>query len=288
MSLWLKILIALPLGWFAGLILGPHAENLKPVGTMFINLVNMIIVMLVFSSMTVGVTTIHDPKKLGRVGIKTLGLYLVTTLISIGVGLGFALLFEPGAGLHLVRDTESLPTMSQSISLLEGIANIIPVNPLQSLVSGNVLQVIIFSIFLGLSINMAGERGRPLFELLESLAEVMYRLTSIVMQLSPFGVFAITAWVAGKYGLSCLPLAKFIGLYYIACLLYAGVVFSGILKLVGGLNPLPCFRGMIPAIMMALAQGLALPRCQSRCNVHKKIWECQRISSLLFCRWAAL
>lgn len=253
MKLWVKILIALVLGIIAGAILGPYAEYLKPVGQVFLSLINMIIVLLVLSSMTVGITSIHDPQKLGRVGLKTLGVYLCTTAIAIAIGIAFAWTFNPGEGLGLQGPaTLDIPTERPSIG--EMILAIIPTNPVASMVEGNVLQIIVFAIFLGLAINFAGTKGKPLLELLESLADVMYRLTSIIMEFSPIGVFAIMAWVSGSFGLSVLlPLLKFLIIYYVACAVHIGLVFCGLLHFLAKLNPLPFFRGMSDAIMVAFS-----------------------------------
>lgn len=252
MKLWMKILIALILGVGVGLILGPRAEYLKPVGQLFLSLINMIIMLLVLSSMTVGITSIHDPEKLGRVGLKTLFLYLVTTVIAIVIGISFAYLFRPGEGLSLqgvgTVEVQEAPTLAQIF------LSIVPSNPIAALVEGNVLQIIAFSIFLGLAINFAGPRGKPLLTVLESLADVMYRLTAIVMEFSPIGVFALMAWVAGSFGVTALfPLLKFLVLYYLACFLHIGVVFCGMLKGLARVSPLPFFRGMGDAIMMAFS-----------------------------------
>lgn len=261
MKLWLKILIAMLLGIIVGAFLGPKAEYLKWIGQLFLNLISMLIVPLVFASMTVGITSIHDPEKLGRVGLKTLFLYLVTTLIAIGIGIGFAYLFKPGVGLGLqsaaLATTETPPTIGDIL------LSIIPANPILSMAEGNVLQIIVFSIFLGLAINFAGPRGKPLLSVLESLADVMYRLTSIVMAFSPIGVFALMAWVAGTFGVSVLlPLTKFLAIYYLACFLHLGVVFCGILKFLAKVSPWPFFRGMSDAIMVAFStcsSSAALP-----------------------------
>jgi dicarboxylate/amino acid:cation (Na+ or H+) symporter, DAACS family len=256
MKLWMKIFIAIVLGVIAGAILGPIAEHLKPIGDIFLSLINMIIVLLVLSSMTVGITSIHDPQKLGRVGLKTLFLYLTTTVISIAIGLVFAKLFGlgDGLGLHLGESAphvRAVQTGTQSIG--EILRSIIPSNPVASLAQGNVLQIIVFAIFLGISINFAGEKGKPLLEFMESLAEVMYKLTSIVMEFSPVGVFAIMAWVAGSFGLAVLlPLGKFLLTYYLACFVHLLFVFCGILWL-AGLHPLPFFKGMSDAIMVAFS-----------------------------------
>jgi len=252
MKLWMKIFIGLAIGIVVGYFLGDKADYLKPVGTIFINLINMLVVLLVFSSMTVGITSIHDPKKLGRVGLKSLLLYLGTTVISIGIGLFFASYIQPGVGVGLSA-TSSL-TIEEVPKLSAILLDIIPSNPISSLANGHVLQIIIFSLFLGLAINFSGKRGKPLLHLIESIAEVMYKMTSIVMEFAPFGVFAIMAWVSGTYGLAILmPLAKFLMTNYIACLVNVVFVFGFILLVMARLNPFYFFKGMGDAIMFAFS-----------------------------------
>src|ERR1700722_673286 len=130
MKLWVKIFIGLFLGALTGLILGEKAIYLKPLGTLFLNLINMIIVLLILSSMTVGVTNIHDPKKLGRVGGKTLGIYLMTTFIAISTGLILANLFDLGGGLTL-QATDVAPIKTPSFSDI--VLSVIPSNPIAAL-----------------------------------------------------------------------------------------------------------------------------------------------------------
>lgn len=251
MKLWMKILIALILGVITGLTWGPQAEILKPIGTAFLHLISMIIVLLVLASMTVGITSIHDPQKLGRVGLKTLVIYLLTTVAAIGLGILCAEIAQPGEGLGLQASWIAQKVDTPSISAI--LLSIIPKNPVHALAEGNVLQVIVFAIFLGISINFAGEKGKPLLEFLESLADVMYRLTSIVMEFSPIGVFAIMASVTGTFGVAVLiPLMKFLMTYYVACGLHLVLVFCGILWL-ARLNPWHFFRGMSDAIMVAFS-----------------------------------
>ncbi|KAF3361975.1 Proton/sodium-glutamate symport protein [Chlamydiales bacterium STE3] len=253
MKLWIKILIAIALGIFTGIILGPNAEYLKPIGQSFLSLINMIIVLLVLSSMTVGITSIHDPQKLGRVGLKTLLVYLATTIIAIAIGISFGEIFRPGDSLSL-QSTEQITIQTSTPSFAEIFLSVIPSNPIASLAQGNILQVIVFSVFLGISINLSGEKGKPLLKVLESLADVMYRLTSIIMEFSPIGVFAIMAWVSGSFGIMILlPLLKFLVLYYVACALHMLIIFCGGLKLIAKLSPWPFFRGMSDAIMVAFS-----------------------------------
>lgn len=251
MKLWVKIFIGLILGAFTGLILGENAIYLKPLGTIFLNLINMIIVLLILSSMAVGITSIHDPQKLGRVGGKTIGIYLMTTLIAIGTALLLANIFDLGTGLGL-QAKEITPPNPPSLS--EIVLSIIPTNPIASMVNGNILQVIVFAVFLGIAINFSGQKGKPLLHFLESLADVMYRLTSLIMEFSPIGVFGITAWVTGTFGLTLLlPLLKFLSIYYLACLFHLFVIYGALLKGVAQLKLWPFFRGMRDAIMMAFS-----------------------------------
>lgn len=259
MKLWMKILIALVLGVFVGGLIhhyvGPDTPILmmfKTTGDIFLRLISMIIVLLVLSSMTLGITSIHDPQKLGRVGGKTLLLYLSTTIMAILIGYGFAMVFKPGVGMDLVAPTQKV--IEATPSIWEIILSIIPNNPVVSLVEGNILQIIVFSLFLGIAINFAGDKGKPLRNLLESVADVMYRMTSIIMEFSPIGVFAIMTYVIGTFGLAPLwNLSQFLFAYYAACLFHVLVVFCSLLWFVGGLHPWPFFLGMRDAIMMAFS-----------------------------------
>ncbi len=254
MKLWLKMLIALGLGVIAGVIFGPKAEILKPIGTVFLNLLSMIVVLLVFASMTVGVTSIHDPKKLGRVGFKTIGMFIVTTAIAIVIGLCFAHVFNPGKGIGLTYEAGKV-SIDETSELVNLLISIIPSNPISALANnGNILQVIAFSIFLGLGINFAGERGKPLLAAIESLAEVMYKITSMVMHFAPIGVFAIMAWVAGTFGCGILlPLLKFLLAHFIACLVHMVIVFGSILIFMAKVKVRPFIRGMGDAIAFAFS-----------------------------------
>jgi DAACS family dicarboxylate/amino acid:cation (Na+ or H+) symporter len=250
MKLWKKMLIGIVLGIFAGILLGEHAQYLKPVGTIFLGLLNMLVVLLVFSSMTVGVTSINDVRKLGRVGLKTLLLYVGTTSLAIVFGLIAAKLINPGLGIGLNHGEKI--QIDETPEILNIFLNLVPTNPIGSLANGNILQVIIFSIFLGLGINFAGEKGKPIARALESLSEVMFTMTGMVMKLAPYGIFAIMAWVAGTFGVGILyPLLKLIFAHYLTCIFHLVVVFGGILMFMAKVKVMPFFKGMSDAITIA-------------------------------------
>lgn len=252
MVLWFKILLGLVLGACVGAVLGPQAEIFKPIGSIFISLVNMIIVPLVLSSIVIGITSIRDPNKLNRMGLNTLGIYLFSTIIAVVLGISASSIFEPGLGVDL-KIPLSLPH-SEAPSLSHIFLALVPQNPMTALVEGNILQIIVFAVFLGVAINFSGERGEALARIFESLADVMSHLTSIVMEFSPIGAFAIMSWVSGSFGLTVLfPLLKFLAIYYAVCLIHIAVVFCPILRFMAKVSPLPFFKGMANAMMVAFS-----------------------------------
>ncbi len=247
--LWQKILAGLVLGLIVGLVFGPAAAKLKPIGSAFIAGIKMLIVPLVFVSLVCGVTSMRDPAKMGRVGVKTIVLYLCTTAVAIAIGLGLGTVMNMGAGVGMESAKAIAPKAAPSIA--DMLLGLIPTNPIEAMSSGNVLQVIVFAILLGLAINMSGKAGETVRNGFESLAEVIYKLTSIIIWFAPFGVFALMAWTAGTYGLDLLlPLAMVIVAVYLGCLIHAFVVYGGALWAMG-LNPLLFFKGVAEAAAVA-------------------------------------
>lgn len=252
--LWQKILAGLFLGVLVGALMGENASVFKPIGDIFISAIKMLIVPLVFSTLVVGITAMRDPQKMGRIGARTIALYLITTAFAITIGLLAALIFQPGVGLEI--SFESSVEAQQAPSLVEIIVNLVPQNPVSALASGNILQIIVFAIGLGISLMLIGEKGEPTVRVFESFAEAMYKLTGIVMAFAPFGVFGLIAHVAGSYGLEVLlPLAKVIGVAYVASILHVLVVYSGLLVLLGRLNPLRYLQGSIDALVVAYSSA---------------------------------
>jgi len=249
LPLWEKILIGLVAGLVVGLVFGPKAAVIKPIGTAFISGIKMLIVPLVFVSLVCGVASMRDPAKMGRVGVKTIVLYLLTTAVAIVIGLGLAIVMTPGAGVGL--ESAKAVAAKKAPSLVDTLVGLIPTNPVAAMAKGDVLQIIIFALFLGLAINMAGKRGDRIREIFDDIAEVIYKLTAIVISFAPYGVFALMAWTAGTYGIALLlPLAKVIGCVYIGCIIHAVVVYGGAIRLVG-LNPLKFFKGIAEASTVA-------------------------------------
>ncbi|GAB2719434.1 dicarboxylate/amino acid:cation symporter [Halomonas garicola] len=252
--LWQRILAGLFLGIVAGALMGENAGVFKPLGDIFISAIKMLIVPLVFSTLVVGITAMRDPQKMGRIGARTIGLYLLTTAFAIAIGLLASTIFQPGAGVDMSFDK---PMESKDApSLVEILVDLVPQNPIDALAEGNILQIIVFALGLGISLMLIGERGEPVVRLFESFAEAMYKLTEIVMAFAPFGVFGLIAFVAGNYGLEVLlPLAKVIGVAYLASVIHVLVVYSGFLALLGRLNPKRYLSGILDALVVAYSSA---------------------------------
>ncbi len=244
LSLWKKILVGMILGVAVGAIMGPEAAIFKPIGTLFINFIKMLIVPLVFCSLVVGVTSMQDTRKMGRIGLKAVVLYLGTTAVAISIGLGLATILSPGEGLNMVAN-DIAATAKEAPTLVSTLLNMIPKNPIGALAAGNILQIIVFALGLGIALTLCGEKAEPAVKLFESLAEGMYKLTEMVMKLAPYGVFGLMAWVAGKYGLDILlPLAKVIAVVYLGCLIHVLVFYTGLVSILGRLNPARYLKGL--------------------------------------------
>lgn len=244
MELWKKILLGMVLGVFVGSLMGPDAELLKPIGTLFVNAIKMLIVPLVFCSLIVGITSMKDTKKMGRIGLKAVLLYLGTTSVAISIGIVLSIIFAPGEGLNMVASNPDAAA-KEAPSLVQTLLNIIPKNPVGALAAGNILQIIVFAVGLGISLVLIGEKGKPAVKVFEALAEAMYKLTELVMKLAPFGVFGLMAWVAGKYGLDVLlPLVKVIAVVYLCATVHIVVFYSGLVSSLGRLNPVRYLRSL--------------------------------------------
>lgn len=251
MKSWMKILLGLFLGIVAGLTLGEKAEIFEIFGKIFINLLTMIVVLIVFSSLVVGICHINDPKKLGRIGGRTLLFYLSTTMISVVVGIATAYTINPGTGLSL-KVPENSVIADSKITITNLLLNIIPSNPFEAFSSGNILQVMIFAVFLAIAITYTKDKARPLLTFLESVANTMHTLTHFIMLLAPYGVFALMAYTVGSIGLKIVvPLLSFLLCNYIACFIQLFIVLGFCIRGIAKMRLIPFYKGMKDAVVLA-------------------------------------
>lgn len=252
-----KIFIGLIAGVIVGWILGAAGAKgiandvIKPFGTLFINMIKMIIVPLVLSSLVVGAASVGDVKKLGRIGGKTMVYYLLTTAIAITIGLILGNIFKPGANV-IVEAAKKAAEAPKAPGIADVLLGIIPTNPIKALSDGNMLQIIAFAIFLGIGITLVGEKAKPVQNFFEGFAEVMYKITNIVMAYAPIGVFALIVPVVATYGADVLlPLLKVILAVYVGCILHALIVYSSTVYGFAKMSPLKFFKGILPAQVIA-------------------------------------
>ena len=223
---------------------------IKPLGNLFLNLIKMIIVPLVLSSLVVGSASTGDVGKLGRIGIKTLAYYLVTTAIAVVLGLFLANMVNPGLGLSIPVDATA--EAKEVPSVIETFLNIIPTNPIQAMADANMLQIIFFALILGIGITLVGEKAKPFLTFFDSIAEVCYKIVAIIMAFAPIGVFGLITPVVAEHGPSALlPLLKVIITVYLSCFLHAAIVYSGAVYFSAKMSPVTFFKGAAPAMMVA-------------------------------------
>lgn len=262
MKLTVKILVGLFVGLIVGLVLNVTSPTLfdilntivfTPLGQIFLNLIKMLVVPIVFFSIALGVAGLGDPKKLGRIGIKTISFFLVTTAIAITIGISLALVLQPGnIGTFDMSATEFEAKEAPSIS--ETLLNIIPTNPIQAMAEGNMLQIIVFSIFVGFGISMLGKKASSLFTIIEQGNELMMYLVTIVMKLAPYGAFGLIATSVGNQGWDAV---NAMGLYMIVVLLalflHAGITYGSAVYFIGKMNPILFFKKFFPAMSIAFS-----------------------------------
>lgn len=225
------ILIGFVAGIVAGAIFGKPIAVVKPIGTLFINLLKMLVVPLIFSTLAAGVATFSG-EKLGRMIGKTFFWYYFTGILAMVLALVIGYVVQPGVGFPIgeVKKVEVKPTPS----LVDVALAIVPTNVFDSLAKGDALPIIFFAIVLGMAISAAGKAAEPLRDFLSALAEAMYKIVGYVLWVGPFGVFALMAVNVGTYGLSILaPYAMLIFLVYLSCAIMFFGVYPAILRLVG-------------------------------------------------------
>ena len=269
----LKTKMSLPMqmgiGMAAGVLVGILCQNtslgpdlFKPLGDIFIRLIRMVVVPLVFVTLVAGAAGISDTSKLGRVATKTILFYLVTTAVAVAIGLGLANLAQPGVGLNL--STEGLKAkLVTPPALKDTLMNLIPLNPVEAMAKGNMLQVIIFAIIFGFGVSALGEAGRPVHIFFERCGDTMIKVTGFVMLYAPIGVFGLMAYTVTQHGLAVLlPLGKVIALMYVSCLLLIVLVYIPLLHYVVKIPVVRYLKGVLEPLMVAFttcSSAAALP-----------------------------
>jgi Na+/H+-dicarboxylate symporter len=256
-SLPTKIIIGMILGIAAGIVFKEQAASLKPVGTIFIRLISLIVVPLVFVSLFLGTASMGDLKKLGRIGAKTLLYYITTTIIAIIIGLTLVNMVKPGENVKLEAQYQDVTFQQpeKKISIVDNLINIIPTNPVRALVEGNMLQIIFLAILFGIAVTTIPEPKRQtLIHWFDSFNEGIFNVIHMVMKLAPLGVFALIASTIGMFGFDVLvSLLKYGVLVIIGLAIHASVIISIAVKMIGKRSPLKFWSAIRPAMVVAFS-----------------------------------
>lgn len=301
-GLTVKIIIALILGIALGSIFNFYVESkfvgfidqyvFNVIGQIFLNLIFMLVVPVVFVSIVLGVIGVGDPKLLGGIGLKTLVFFLSTTAIAITLAMCLALIVKPGAGHSDLLKSEEVTTYQKKLddqkatgaspinqTFDQTLINFFPKNAIQSMTTGNMLQIITFAIFVGIGIMMVGERGRIVHQFFEQFNEVLMYIISMVMNVfAPIGTFGLVAHAFTGAGFGAI---RQLGLYFIVVLaalfIHFFVVYGGVVKFLAGRSPIEFFKGFFPAITVGFggsSSNAALPvsmECTKKMGVKPEI-----------------
>lgn len=261
-----KIFIALILGCLCGIIMHYFVPEgyvrdtiivngvFYVVGNGFLRLMKMLVVPLVFCSLICGSMAMGDTKSLGKVGIKTLLFYLLTTALAISVALGVANIINPGIGLDTSAIQAQETSVSDSTSVADTLLNIIPENPVASLANGTMLQIIFFALFVGILLAKLGDRANLVSNFVSQCNDIMMEMTSAVMYVAPIGVFCLIAKTFSGIGFSAfVPLLKYMIGVLLALAIQCLVVYQGLLKITTGLNPLVFLKKFFPVMAFAFS-----------------------------------
>ncbi|MCU0917427.1 MAG: dicarboxylate/amino acid:cation symporter [Planctomycetes bacterium] len=244
---------------------------IRPVGTAFIKLISMVVVPLVFVALLVGTASLKDIRSLGRIGIRTLLLYVSMTAIAVTIGLTLANLVEPGKGF--TQETKQqlkqgaaaqadaaiagASAAREKTSVVNLLLNIIPANPVRSLAEGQMLQVIFFAVLMGICLTLIPpERAKPVTAFFEGANEIFVKMVHVIMLIAPYGVFALVAAVVADFGLGIIWLLfKYCLTVLAGLLIYMLVVYSAILKFLARTGVRRFFRGLRPAQLVAFSSS---------------------------------
>jgi len=256
MKLWHKVFIGLILGLLFGVYLPQHVEVVKPIGTVFLRLIKMVIVPLLFFSLLSGITGMRDPSSIGRVARKSVFAYFGTTCFAVVFGLSVAHIMKPGEGV--VLDLGPVPESNfreSGFDIINFLIEIVPSNIFVSFADSNILQVVFFSIFTGVIINTMGSVADPLREFIQSAAKLVLKMIAIIVELSPYAAFALIAWVVGTQGMDVIfSLGKLVVAILVAYV-FQYLIFGLFIIVFCRLSPIPFYKKSIEYQMIALSTG---------------------------------
>ncbi|QWG99982.1 dicarboxylate/amino acid:cation symporter [Bacillus mycoides] len=282
------ILIALFLGLVVGLTLNLAAPSIfeplnqyafNPLGQLFIRLIKMLVVPVVFISIVLGAAGLGDPKQLGRIGLKSISFFLVTTAVAISIAVTFALIIKPGVGGNFKTDGLKYEGAKTETSFVDTLLNIVPDNPAKAMADGNMLQIIAFAALIGLGLAVLGKRVQGVHSLLEQGNELMMYLVNLVMKLAPIGTFGLLASSVGKMGLAGVAaMFKYMIVVMLVLIIHGVFVYGGLLKVLAKESIIRFFKHFGPVMAIGFSTSssnaslpFAMKTAQEKLGVPKAI-----------------
>lgn len=281
LTLFTRIMVGFALGIAAGLLMGGDASRLAFLGTILTRLLTMVVAPLVLGLLVCAAADVKDFKTLGKIGGKTLGIFLGSTAIAVAIGLVISNVFQIGAGFSMSTDVayEAKDVPSVATTLM----NIIPTNPFNSLSTQNLLQIIFFSLLLGFALIKLGDKGAPVLNFFRAWTEAWKEITNLVLEFTPYGVFGLMANIIGQYGLAMLlPYIKTIAACWVTCFLFTIFVQGGLMVgLYGGISPFKFFATMKEAMLFVFATCSSVATIPLNLQCTKKLGVSDRVADFV-------
>lgn len=272
MKLWQQVLVGMVLGIIAGFVLKEDAAVLKPLGTIFMNLIKMVVVPLIFLALVSGITSMDDPSNFTRVGLKGITTYMLTAAFAVVLGIASGILFQPGVGIQIDPATLGAPPAAAQAappSIGQFLMDLIPTNALRAMTEDHFLQVIVFSIFTGITMNILGEKVHHLRILVREAAQVTFKMIESIVRLAPIAAFGFISWMVGTQGMDVIvSLIWLIVAVLVACAVQY-VLFGVLILFMGKVSPLPFYKKII------LTQSIAFATSSSKATLTTAMKELQ-------------
>jgi Na+/H+-dicarboxylate symporter len=257
LKMWQQVIICLILGIITGFALGEEAARFKVLGTIFINLIKMVVVPLVFLALVSGITSMGDGANFKRVGFKGISAYLFTAVFAVVIGLAAGTIFEPGLGLNVnineFAGAGGTVTDAPPMSIKDFLLNLIPTNIFEAFAEGHLLQVIVFSVFFGVTINMMGDKAARPRQTLYDFSQIIFKLIEYIVRLAPLAVFGFMAWSVGTQGAEIIKILAKLCAAVIAACAFQYALFGVMIGIVARVNPFVFYRKLVTTQLMAFS-----------------------------------
>lgn len=278
LKMWQQVVLCLVLGIITGFVLKEDAAGFKVLGSIFIDLIKMVVVPLIFLALVSGITSMGDGANFKRVGLKGIGTYLFTAIFAVIIGLAAGTFFEPGLGLNVNINefvgSSQAPTDVPPLSVKDFILNLISTNIFKSFAEGNLLQVVVFSVLFGTTMNMMGDKAARARQTIYDFSQIIFKMIEYIVRLAPPAVFGFMAWSVGTQGVEIIKILAKLCAAVIAACAFQYMLFGVILAVFARLNPFVFYRKLVTTQLMAFSTSsskatltTAMRECETKLGV---------------------